>query len=139
MKKSNFCIWLVIVLLWLAVIFGHSAMPAAVSDSESLGLLAVLQRWFPALTNHLLRKLGHFSEYLVLGVFLSCLFRYARNFILLKPLACGLLAALCDETLQLYVPGRSGQVTDVWIDLAGAVCGCLLIWSLSHFRSHRSR
>ena len=34
-----------------------------------------------------------------------------------------------DETIQLFVEGRSGQVSDVWLDLAGALCGLLgLCW-----------
>ena len=36
------------------------------------------------------------------------------------------LAALCDETIQLFVPGRSGQITDVWLDTAGYLTGALL-------------
>ena len=36
------------------------------------------------------------------------------------------LAALCDETIQLFVPGRSGQITDVWLDTAGYLAGALL-------------
>ena len=31
-----------------------------------------------------------------------------------------------DETIQLFSPGRSSQVTDVWIDFAGVVTGTLL-------------
>ena len=38
----------------------------------------------------------------------------------------GTLAALCDETIQLFVPGRSGQITDVWLDTAGYLTGALL-------------
>ena len=38
----------------------------------------------------------------------------------------GTLAALCDETIQLFVPGRSGQITDVWLDTVGYLTGALL-------------
>jgi VanZ family protein len=31
----------------------------------------------------------------------------------------GLTVAFLDETIQLFVPGRSGKIVDVWIDLAG--------------------
>ena len=41
----------------------------------------------------------------------------------------GLLAAALDECQQLFVPERSGQVSDVVIDLAGAAAG-LLVFSL---------
>ena len=36
----------------------------------------------------------------------------------------GLLTALTDETIQLFVPGRSGQVTDIWIDFSGVMTDC---------------
>ena len=44
------------------------------------------------------------------------------------PLLLGLLTALCDETIQLFVEGRSGQISDVWLDAAGIATGALLIW-----------
>lgn len=40
--------------------------------------------------------------------------------------ADGRRAALCDETIQLFVPGRSGQIADVWLDTAGYLTGALL-------------
>ena len=30
-----------------------------------------------------------------------------------------------DETIQLFVDGRAGQISDVWLDVSGAVCGIL--------------
>ena len=37
------------------------------------------------------------------------------------------LYASSDEFHQLFVPGRSGQVTDIFIDLIGVVLGLLLV------------
>lgn len=31
-----------------------------------------------------------------------------------------------DETIQLFTEGRSGQISDVWLDMAGALTGTLL-------------
>ena len=42
------------------------------------------------------------------------------------PMLGGLLTALTDETIQLFVPGRSGQVTDIWIDFSGVMTGLLV-------------
>ena len=47
-----------------------------------------------------------------------------------------LLVALADETIQLFSPGRGSQVTDVWIDFAGACLGILLAWLLRWLRIH---
>ena len=108
--------WRVLCALWIAAIFLHSLMPAELSKAESGGLLAWLAVLFPGLTHHLLRKLAHFSEFAVLGVLLSQCFRVRVS----RPLLAGLLCALCDETIQLFVPGRSGEIRDLWIDFAGA-------------------
>lgn len=136
MKKRKFRIWLLLSLLWLALIFLHSAMPAEASNAESRGFLAVLQTVFPWLTHHLLRKIGHFAEFSVLGVLLTGTFHNAKNFTLFKPLGLCLLTAVCDETLQLFIAGRSGNLKDVWIDFAGAVCGTLLTWLIYKLRKH---
>lgn len=38
---------------------------------------------------------------------------------------CALVAAV-DEAIQLFVSGRSGQVTDVVLDSVGALCGIVV-------------
>ena len=38
----------------------------------------------------------------------------------------GVLTAMADETIQIYSPGRSSQVTDVWLDSAGVLAGILI-------------
>ena len=111
-------------ILWLCVIFGHSLMPAEVSSSESLGVLAWLIKIFPWLTHHLLRKLAHFSAFALLGGLFTAAMRPEK--LPLQPVMCALCAAFIDETIQLFVEGRSGQVSDMWIDLSGAVCGALI-------------
>lgn len=116
-KKYGRPAWWVLCALWLAVIFGHSLMPADLSKAESLGLLARLTTAHPFLTDHLLRKFAHFSEFALLGLLLSQCFR--AGFV--SPVLAALLCALSDETIQLHVLGRSGQVRDVWIDFAGAL------------------
>ena len=116
-KKFGSPVWWVLCALWLAVIFGHSLMPADLSKAESLGLLARLTAALPVLTDRLLRKLAHFSEFALLGLLLSQCFR--AGFV--PPALAALLSALSDETIQLFVTGRSGQVRDVWIDFAGAI------------------
>lgn len=128
MKKKGFWVWLLLTAVWIGVIFWHSSRIASVSDAESRGLLYYVQKLLPWMTNNLLRKCGHFAEFFVLGVLLTGTFRRLKNFILLKPLACAIFVALCDETIQLFVPGRSGNVRDLWIDLGGAVLGALLLW-----------
>ena len=122
------CIWF---------IFSNSLQIAEVSESSSgrvLGLMqGVLRRLgLPGaadrLTMHIVRKLAHFSEYMLEGFLLMlCLRVYTRHFFkhVSWPILGGLLTALTDETIQLFVPGRSGQVTDIWIDFSGVMTGLL--------------
>ena len=52
---------------------------------------------------------------------------------LISFIICVLYASI-DEFHQLFVPGRSGQVTDVLIDLIGVVLGLLLVFLIRCFR-----
>jgi VanZ family protein len=70
------------------------------------------------------RKLAHFMEYLILCtlIYYACrTFRVSGkrakliSFFLTFALAC------IDETIQSFVPGRDGRVTDVIIDMSGAL------------------
>ncbi len=45
-------------------------------------------------------------------------------------LLCGLGAAVIDESIQIWSPGRAAMIQDVWIDMAGFVIGGLLIVSV---------
>lgn len=111
-------------------------MPGTGSGSLSLSVVHALKACFsavglsaPWLSNLLVRKCAHFSEYLVLGICLSnaldsCRVREPGTFTLLV----ALLAAVpsLDETIQLFVPGRVGAITDVMIDCCGAATGVAL-------------
>ena len=101
--------------VWLVVIWGHSCLPAAQSGAESGALLVVVQDLLPRMTDHVLRKCAHFAEYAVLGALTAAALRTGAHFSWPRALLPGTLAALCDETIQLFVPGRSGQIADVWL------------------------
>lgn len=83
----------------------------------------------PSLSEFLVRKLAHFSEYALLAFwFTLCLRVYTRHCLrhITFPLFLTLLIANMDETLQTFVADRSGSVRDVWIDFGGGVCGMLV-------------
>ena len=71
------------------------------------------------------------------GALTAAALRTGTHFSWPAALLPGTLAALCDETIQLFVPGRSGQITDVWLDTAGYLTGALL--TLLIFRLCRKR
>lgn len=76
-----------------------------------------------------IRKLAHFSVYMLLGIFTyaaalgSGRLRYKGTAALL---ICALYAAL-DEVHQHFVPGRSMRLTDVCIDSLGALLGIFIL------------
>ncbi len=127
--------------LWLWFIYARSAKTAELSDQESGVLLELLVKIFPFLTMHLIRKLAHFTEYLILGALLYLDWRLiGRGPLLLVP-GLGLLAAAADEYLQTFVPGRSGEMKDVLLDCSGvltAVCLALLLRRGKEKRNHGS-
>ena len=122
------CIWF---------IFSNSMAVAQVSSASSGRVLTLLQGALrrlghPALaqrlTMHFVRKLAHFCEYLLEGFLLMlCMRVYSRHPLghITVPMLGGVLTALTDETIQLYSPGRSSQVTDVWLDSVGVLAGIL--------------
>lgn len=118
-------------------IFSNSMKVADASSLSSQRVLALLQRVLTRLhmqsvagllTEHIVRKLAHFCEYMLEGFWLMlCLRVYTRRFVrhISWPILGSLLTAVCDETIQLFSAGRSSQLTDVWIDFAGGMAGLL--------------
>ena len=85
---------------------------------------------------HTVRKMAHFAEFSLLGFwFMLCLRVYTRHFVrhVSWPLLCGLLVAVIDETIQLYVPGRTSSTLDVLLDFSGVWCGLLVALTILLF------
>lgn len=146
--------WGAVLLLWVGFVWGHSLVGGAASSAESGCAVALLRPLFEAtgvtdldLMTFIVRKCAHFSEYAVLGgiarAFWSRVSRElgsrassSRHQVLLAGLVLTALVPCLDETIQLFVHGRSGSPRDVAIDLAGAATGALLTWL---FRRARTR
>ena len=133
--------WLVATLVFTLYIWGNSLVPGGGSGSLSLFVVDVIRSALDAVgapsawvTNFLVRKTAHFTEYLVLGVLASrafCVTRIAWRIDLLYLAVFLVMVPSIDETIQLFVPGRSGLVTDVAIDCCGALTGVLLSCAVS--------
>ena len=128
--------WAAALVVWIAFVWGHSLIQGPQSSAESGLVVSILAPAFRAVgvtdadaMSFLVRKCAHFSEYAVLGVLARGFFS-ARAAETGRPaLPSGLAVALVpvvDECLQLFVPGRSGQPSDVLIDLAGFLAGVLV-------------
>ncbi len=119
--------------LTLCFIWGNSLLPGTVSGAVSDWVGAVLSRIFGTALetdagHGVLRKLAHGTEYLILGLELTALLRYLRQRPWSLVFLCGTGTALVDETIQLFVAERSGQLRDVWIDLGGFCVGVLILY-----------
>ena len=77
----------------------------------------------------IIRKGAHFTEYLLLGFSWMFVF-FEKEYVKIGmkyALILSFFTASIDETIQLFVPGRSGSMIDVLIDMAGAITGILLL------------
>ena len=100
------------VLLWAALIFALSSIPHLRTDLGTWDLV--------------LRKLGHFAEFAVLGALLLRALGRAP-----AALALGSLYALTDEVHQAFVPGRVASPLDWAIDAAGVLAGVAILARVS--------
>ncbi len=126
------------VVLWMALIFYFSAQVAEQSDQLSMGIADKIAETVENIIpgsglavenmNHLVRKNAHFFVYLVLGALTVNAFCSSGVFGIrgiAAAIAVCVIYAASDEIHQLFVPGRSGQFTDILIDSAGAAVGSL--------------
>ena len=81
-------------------------------------------------TEKIIRKIAHFSIYALVGFLLMGLvstFKLKEKNRILISLILGVLYATSDEIHQLFSPGRSAQITDVYIDTLGVLVGIFVI------------
>ncbi len=121
--------------------------PAVVSEGESGRFLAVISRIVPFISNDdngmfIVRKTAHFTEYTILGILLCTEFStylYGLFKRLTIPAMTGLSVAFIDETIQLFVEGRSGEIRDMWIDFGGVLLGTLITLAIVNNKKGRRR
>jgi len=139
-KKQLLIVTLLTVLL-LIFIWGNSFLPREISSRLSNWLYRVLlgnraaevTRADSGLTEGILRKLMHATEFLTLGVLLSFYPQILNKRTLAVfgfCLLCGLFAASTDEFIQIF-NDRYPSIRDVGIDFTGFSVGTLLVWGVS--------
>ena len=141
--KKRFLFPVIGLLCWIIFIFTRSLQPANLSTMESQWVLDLIQAILPFdVSMHFVRKAAHFIEFAVLG----CLARLAfgtrfqgwlSSF--LFAVITGVVVALCDETIQLFVSGRTGQIQDIWLDTAGAFMGAVIPAVIHRFFLNRPK
>ena len=143
----------VITLLIMGMIFAFSAQDAtessALSDGLAYRIIDGVRSFIPGMTmdtmTFVIRKMAHFTEYTVLGIFVTRTAQDVRRLVesaeqkgaaalrnaYTKAWSLGIIYATSDEYHQYFVPGRACQFRDVCIDSAGVLLGVLLVWCLS--------
>ena len=153
MKVSKKYLIFTIIICVLAVainayIIMHSCLDAAQSTEASNGVVEVSEEVVNTISpgtvtpeNHdsfatFIRKLfGHFGLFVISGLLSSLAIYLSLNpqkwskyyWLIIISLGFGLFMGSLTEIIQLNVPGRSGQFTDVLIDFGGYLLGFLLI------------
>ena len=139
----NFKYW-VPVLLWMSFIFWMST-GAFSAQNTSLIIEPILHFLIPsispekvAMIHALIRKLGHVTEYFILGILLFRAFRGGskelRNLLwAFSSLLVVVLYAASDEFHQSFLPTRTESLFDVGIDTLGGILaqGVSVWWHLS--------
>ena len=142
MRKKNWLIWLLAILL-RAAIFSFSAQNANTSGTLSKKVTLQIIDTLPQTrelselqkvdmvreTENIVRKSAHFVLFAVLAVCITLVmgtFMKKKWLIYLAAVAFCFLYACSDELHQLFVDGRGASLSDVFLDTAGAVAGILL-------------
>lgn len=124
---------------WMGCIFYLSHQPGSESSELSsnivIVILSVVGNIIPfdidvSIFHTMIRKSAHFFAYFILGM----LFYWALERMKVRwlyALLFSFLYAVSDEIHQLFIPGRSGEFRDVFIDSCGALVGIVCILCLS--------
>ena len=131
----------------MAMSYSFSAQNAEISGGISSGITEKLVAPFtpiPPFTleermeivffvSGIIRKLAHFFSYAALSVstvsFIDCYQKDRKATVGISLLVC-LLYAASDEVHQLFVSGRSGQISDVVLDFCGAILGAFIFYGV---------
>lgn len=134
-------LWIMAV-YYFVIITRFSARTAVQSSMESNGILEKIilfltgadmneidKELFHTL-HSMIRKLAHFANFFILGFIYTMLANETSGgksrSVIATVLLCGFISAIIDEGHQYFVPGRSAQIQDVFIDFSGVFTGCIL-------------
>ncbi len=131
MLKINNKLSILLVFLWMLLIFLMSSFDATDSSNQSNFIVNIISNILnienARLLSLIIRKLAHFTEYLILGFLTINMLNkndISRKY-LISILIC-IIYATSDEIHQIFVPGRAYQIRDILIDSIGSITGVYL-------------
>lgn len=137
-----------LVILWMIIVFWFSSQVGDDSqvtsgntirkiitfinnDIDKLKLEEIIETLQP-----FTRKLAHFTLYTLGGILIFNMFssfKLKNKEKIFFSILSGAVYAITDEVHQLFVPGRSGMIKDVFIDTLGIITGvivCIIIFRI---------
>ncbi len=142
-KKKQVFLDIIIILCWMGIVFTFSSQIGKTSTNLSGSIASKLvdivhkneelsskeRTKLINSYNHVIRKLAHYTIYLLGGVaiisFVNSLLDHKWKAIL-ATLLTGFIYASSDEIHQYFVSGRDARFTDVLIDTAGILTGIII-------------
>lgn len=138
----------ILVIIWMFVIFNFSSQNGPKSTNTSDVVTSMVVNVTTSVTNKnvsreevkkrvedstfLVRKMAHFTEYLILGILvlqlLSDYTKINKRMLIVSLIIC-YLYAVSDEVHQIFISGRTAKVLDTFIDGAGSLVG-IVIYSI---------
>ena len=135
--KKKYINW-VLVIGWMILIFLFSSQAGEVSKENNKFVIYVfnllgldLNSIFGVLSDFIVRKAAHFTEYLILCVLLYRAINTNKNAdikVFIQVILIVFLYACSDEFHQAFVPGRGPAFRDVLVDTSGGLTALLIIY-----------
>lgn len=147
--KSVKVVGIVLSVFWMVLIFCFSNQTAVKSDTISRNIVTTFiiehidgyssldeekQTDIADKLDFVVRKLAHFTEYAILGVFYTIGLigfnihkKYNKGYLILISSIMCCLYSMTDEFHQLFVSGRNGNIRDVCIDTLGGITGAVFV------------
>ena len=137
-------ILIILILIWMGIIFIFSNQPSETSGELSgnlsrkilstTGILGKInidnQEKVVITTEKVLRKIAHYSIYLLGGILLMSyanLYKISTNKKMIYASIAGAIYATTDEIHQYFIPGRACMWQDIWLDSLGVATGVCIM------------
>jgi VanZ family protein len=141
MAKGNFykimkVLLPILIIATLLFIYTRSMKTREQSSAESDAVGDIIEEIIPPETpvggyvQNNIRKIAHFVEFAILGaeVAVYLVVYYRKKMLIAASFPAGLIAALFDETIQIFSK-RGHAVTDVWLDFSGFASSSIIIYT----------
>ena len=148
-RKTIGYISLILFIFVTLFIFFNSSQDAVQSSSQSSRIVDTVEKVIKTIKpemnierhnlTYIIRKLAHFIEFFAQGFFFSIfIYCFSKKYNIINILFIGLLTACYDEYIQLSSAGRSGQISDIFVDFSGCILAAVL-YTIFYFSMKEKR